>query len=340
MGKLSYALHILKGAKLKKCLTVVDAVHEKTGKSKLFLLADIAVCAVRYGAGYNDYNIFAFYNMNHAQRSTYITRVKNKKIIAYLNNPDYYDIFDMKNIFDAKFKDFIRRDFLDVAEMSIDDLMRFIEGKKSIFAKPNDSESGKGIEKLDVDKFASVEELFEYIRKPEKNFGVVEELIVQHEDMARLYPYSVNTIRICTVVGDNGKDVYCGYATVKMGNEGKFVDNMENSGLACPIDQETGEICGVAHTSKLINFDTHPYTGVPLIGYKVPYAKEAIELCKKAALVVPQMRYIGWDCCIMPDGPAIVEGNNYAGYDFSQLPEHRPEKVGDLPFFRQFVPGL
>ena len=52
------------------------------------------------------------------------------------------------------------------------------------------------------------------------------------------------------------------------------------------------------------------------------------------------MRYIGWDVCIMPDGPAIVEGNNYAGYDFSQLPEHRPDKIGDLPFFQQFVPGL
>ena len=340
MAKLGYVFRILKGAKLKKYMDVVDAVHEKTGRSKAYLFCDIINCAVRYGAGYNDYNIFAFYDMNHAQRKTYVTRMKNKKIISYLNDPAYSDIFDQKNLFDKRFREFIRRGFIDLAEADLDSFKAFIEGKESVFAKPNDSESGKGIEKLDVADFASPEEMFAYVKDPAKNFGVLEELIVQHEDMARLYPLAVNTIRIVTVVDDNKKDVHCAYATVKMGNEGKFVDNMENSGLACPIDQETGEICGVAHTSKLINYDVHPYSGVKLLGYKIPYAKEAIEMCKRAALVVPEMRYIGWDVCIMPDGPAIVEGNNYAGYDFSQLPEHRPDKIGDLPFFQQFVPGL
>jgi hypothetical protein len=62
-------------------------------------------------------------------------------------------------------------------------------------------------------------------------------------------------------------------------------------------------------------------------------------MCREAALCAGDA-YIGWDVCIMPDGPAIVEGNNYAGYDFSQLPEHRPNKIGDLPFFQRFVPGL
>ena len=125
-----------------------------------------------------------------------------------------------------------------------------------------------------------------------------------------------------------------------MGNEGKFVDNMENSGLACPIDQETGKICGVAHTSKLINYDTHPYTGIPLIGYQLPYVKEAIEMCKCAALEVPQIKYVGWDVCIMPDGPAIIEGNDFPGYDFYQLPEHTPDKIGLLPYYRSLLPNL
>ena len=178
------------------------------------------------------------------------------------------------------------------------------------------------------------------MKDPAKNFGVLEEVIVQHEDMSRLYPLAVNTLRIGTVLDGDGVTVHCPYAVCKMGNEGKYVDNMENSGLACPIDRETGEICGVAHTSKLINYDEHPYTHIKLIGYKVPYALEAIELCKKAALEVPQMRYIGWDVCIMPDGPAIVEGNDYPGYDFFQLPEHTPDKIGMLPFFKSVLPDL
>ena len=124
----------------------------------------------------------------------------------------------------------------------------------------------------------------------------------------------------------------------KFGNAGKFVDNMENDGLCCPIDQATGKIVGCAHTSALINYDAHPYTGVTLLGYQLPYVKEAVQMAKEAALVVPQIRYIGWDVCVTPTGPAIIEGNTYPGYDFWQLPEHTPDKIGLYPYFRNMVP--
>ena len=66
--------------------------------------------------------------------------------------------------------------------------------------------------------------------------------------------------------------------------------------------------------------------------------KEAVEIAKEAALVVPQIRYIGWDICVTPNGPAIIEGNTYPGYDFWQLPEHTPDKIGLYPYFRKMVP--
>ena len=138
--------------------------------------------------------------------------------------------------------------------------------------------------------------MLEYIKS--KKLGVVEQLLTQHEDLNRLYPLAINALRIVTIVTDGV--AHCAYAVSKSGNEGKFVDNMENSGLCCPIDQDTGRICGVAHTSALINYDKHPYTVVELIGFKVPYVKEAIELVKKAALEVPQVKFVGWDVCITP----------------------------------------
>ena len=338
MADVKYIMRVLSGVKFKKMRNVIDRIHQKTGKNKVFLFFDILNCAVRYGAGYYDYLIFAFYDMNHAQRETYLTRMKNKKVIAQINDPAYSEIFNQKNLFNERFRKYIRRDFVDVAEMDMDAFRTFMEGKESVFAKPNSSESGKGIEKLSRADFAGLEEMYAYVKDESKHFGVLEELIVQHEDMAKLYPLSVNTIRIGTLVA--GGQAYCAYATCKMGNEGKFVDNMENSGLACPIDLETERICGVAHTSALINYDTHPYTGVKLVGYKIPYAREAVELCKRAAMEVPQMQYIGWDVCIMPDGPAIVEGNNFPGYDFARLPEHTPDKIGLVPFFKEHLPDL
>jgi len=338
MASIVYVCHVLRGASLKKLSNVIDRAHEKSGKSKTALFFDIVDCAVKYGAGYYDYLIFAFYDMTPTQRATYVTRMKNKKIVRALNNESYAHIFDNKNQFDKRFRKYLHRDFLDLGETTPESFRTFMKDKQVVFGKPNCAECGHGIEKLKTADFSDLDAMFAYVMNPAKNFGVLEEMIVQHEDMAKLYPLAVNTIRIVTVA--DGDKAYCAYASCKMGNEGKFVDNMENSGLACPIDQKTGCLIGPAHTSKLINFDEHPYTGVKLAGYHIPYVNEAIALCEKAALEVPQMRYIGWDVAICQDGPAIIEGNNYPGYDFFQLPEHTPDKIGLIPFFQRFIPGL
>ena len=340
MLKFSYLMRVFRGARLKHMNEVIDQVHEKTGKGKVGLFFDIIQCAVRYGAGYHDYAIFAFYNMDHPHRKTYITRMKNKKINTYLNDSRYESIFDDKREFYTKFRKYLKRDFLIVEEMNEEQFHNFLGNKEVIFAKPARNESGKGIEKLSVKNFRDEKELFDYIKDPVHEFDLVEDAIVQHEDMNRLYPLSINSLRIVTDLDNDGKTVLIPYVVVKMGNEGKFVDNLDNSGLACPVDPETGKIYGVAHTSKLINYDTHPYTHVKLIGYQIPYVKEALELVKEAALVVPQMRHVGWDVCILQDGPAIIEGNNYPGYDFFQLPEHTPDQIGLLPFYQKIVPGI
>ena len=295
-------------------------------------------CMIRYGAGYYDYNIFAFYNMNHKQRKTYITRFKNKKLILYCNDQNYSHIFNNKNEFNKIYKKYLNRDYLDLEDVTFDQFQKFMKNKDIIFAKPNVGESGKGIEKLYKKDYKDLKEMFKYITNKEKNFGIIEELIVQHEALNKLYPLSINSLRIVSIVVDGVPHIV--YVVSKSGNKGKFVDNMENDGLCCPVDVEKGEICNVAHTSKLITYDTHPYTNVKLIGYKIPYIKEAMELVKQAALEIPQVKYVGWDVFIGPNGPGIIEGNDYPGYDFWQLPEHTPDKIGLVPYYESLIKDL
>jgi hypothetical protein len=57
-------------------------------------------------------------------------------------------------------------------------------------------------------------------------------------------------------------------------------------------------------------------------------------MCTKAAMVVPQVGFIGWDVCLTPDGPVIVEGNDYPGHDLYQLPEHTHDKMGIWPKYQ------
>ncbi len=334
----NYYLKVLSGMRFKKMFKVIDDVHHKTKKAKIVIFFDMINCMIRYGAGYYDYNIFAFYNMNHKQRKTYITRLKNKKLIMYCNDQSYSHIFNNKNEFNKVYKKYLNRDYLDLENVTLEQFKEFMKDKDIIFAKPNVGESGKGIEKLYKKDFKDLKEMFNYITDKNKNFGIIEELIVQHEALNKLYPLAINSLRIVTIVVDGKAHVV--YVVSKSGNKGKFVDNMENDGLCCPVDTEKGEICNVAHTSKLITYDTHPYTNVKLIGYKIPYIKEAMELVKKAALEVPQVKYVGWDVFIGEDGPGIIEGNDYPGYDFWQLPEHTPDKIGLVPYYENLIKDL
>ena len=51
------------GAMLKK----INQIHKKTGKSRLFIFRDMKTCAVNYGAGYMDYDLFEMYNLTAEQ---------------------------------------------------------------------------------------------------------------------------------------------------------------------------------------------------------------------------------------------------------------------------------
>ena len=114
------------------------------------------------------------------------------------------------------------------------------------------------------------------------------------------------------------------------------MDNLESGGIACHFDLDKGEIIGQGHTSALVNYDVHPATGIPLVGYKLPFMDEVKDLVKRAAMVMPECRYIGWDVCLTPNGPAIIEGNDYPAYDFPQLPDPDKPRIGLLPKIEQF----
>jgi len=340
LKKFGYIGRVLSGVRLEELNKSLEKAKERSGRSKAGLFCDMLWCSVRYGAGYHDYVMFGFYDMNGKHRDTYVTRIRNKKLITLLNNPETADIFDHKAAFDSRFREYLGRDFLVVASMDRDKFQEFMNGKDIVFAKPDVGESGKGIQRLKRADFKDLDAMYLYLR--EGGFGVVEEELCQHEAMKRLYPGAINTLRIVTLLTgtpDHWKPE-CVYAVVKTGAGGKFVDNLENGGLFCPVDRETGKITGVGHTSALTTLDKHPDTGIPLVGYEIPYVKEAIELCKKAALEEPGMRFVGWDVCITPDGPAIVEGNDYPGYDFWQQPEHTPDRIGLWHTYKEMIPEL
>ncbi len=329
MGNIKYIFKRLKTMDKKALFDKVDSIHKKTGKSKLFLLCDMAKCARKYGAGYMDYDLFEMYNLTPEQRDTYITRGRNNDIVAKYNDKSYFHIFENKNEFNEIFKDYIKRDWINVKGTPKEDVIEFIKRHPRFMAKPIDGGCGHGIEKIDSSEYPSLDAVYDKLVEGNNNFEL-EEIIKQHSAVAAIYPDAINTVRVVTILKNGVPNVICAY--FRIGN-GKFVDNFNSGGMVAPVNEFTGEVMDKAIDKNKNLYETHPQTGAKIKGFKFPDWDKAIAMCKEAAKIVPQMGYIGWDVCFTPDGPIFVEGNEFPGHDIYQLPEHTPNKIGMMPKF-------
>ena len=74
MGKLRYLIQRALRMDYKAMLDKIGSIHRKTGRSRLAIFRDMKDCAVAYGAGYMDYDLFEMYDLTPEQRDTYLTR--------------------------------------------------------------------------------------------------------------------------------------------------------------------------------------------------------------------------------------------------------------------------
>lgn len=337
MAEKGYFRRVLKNASFKKLSDTIQAVHERSGKNKLAIFLDMAWCTLRYGSGYYDYLIFAFYNLKAKERKTYVTRFISKKLNMYLNDVDYCHYFDNKDEFYNTFGKYTGRSFLDLSKATKEDVAAFVEGKERIFCKMRDKTCGIGCERLNVKDFENVDALYNYLK--EKDFYTIEDVIVCHPDIVKLYDNAVNSMRIITLKDDNEK-VHCLYIVQKIGLNGSVIDN---NCMFSPVDPQTGKIKYPAHAGDTplgIVYTEHPNSGITIQGYQLPFVKEAVEMVFEAAKLVPQVRYVGWDVAVTPNGPIIIEGNTYCAHDFWQLPPHTPDKIGMLPKIKALLPDF
>ena len=93
MANLGYVLkrlmHMHYGVMLKK----INGIHKKTGKSRIAIFRDMKDCAVKYGAGYMDYDLFEMYNLTDEQRDTYLTRGRNDALVKKYNDQNFIHFF-------------------------------------------------------------------------------------------------------------------------------------------------------------------------------------------------------------------------------------------------------
>ncbi len=181
-------------------------------------------------------------------------------------------------------------------------------GERFIVKPSVGSSQGRGIRFFNSNELteAGVREMFAYYHK--KNF-VIQKLLKQHPDMARLHAESVNTIRVVTFLFHDEVQILS--TIIRIGNGSSEVDNVAAGGFQVNINPD-GTLQKTAYTSRN---GQHVFTetddkGLVFDGYQLPSFDRVIATVKKMASSLGHFRIVGWDMAVDAEGdPVFIEFN-------------------------------
>lgn len=313
----------------------LDTESKRSGKSKGVVLACFVHDYVTYGVNPKEYFWFHFDGKTSEQKKTFFTKKMFRKLLKRNNSPEFVQILNDKYIFSQTFSEFTGRKVIRSGKaMSMEELEKLFEDSERIVYKPKDGSGGEGIRVIEKNDYPDLKVLADKLRSMPD--GVVEQWIRQNEAMSAAYPDAVNCIRIATLYRD-GQCHWLG-AVFTLGQNHNKITNSFQGALFGLIDVDTGivttDLC--SYSDEI--FKAHPDTGFIAKGFKVPYWKEVLELTARAAAVVPQVGYIGWDVAISENGPVLIEGNSVsAGYYAYQHYLLREDGEGSRAVWEQYI---
>lgn len=327
MRKVRIFIERVRSMSFKRMFRMIKQIHKEYNKNSLIIFIDMVFCALTDNIGYQDYRVFGFANVKLKDRKTFLNMTKNLELVRRVNDKASYETYRDKTLFLKKYNKYIKRDWIDLKKKTASDLKNFCKNKDAIFVKTPDSFGGQGIGEIKITPYTNFDVLFNELTQNKQT--LVEEKIVQHKKMSSLHPSSINTVRVVTLKKDG--HVHILSRILRMGIEGKVVDNITSGGIYVPLD-ENGVINYPAFCDKSgESFNVHPTSKVFLAGFKVPYFDEIISMINEISKEESGMNYIGWDVAVTPDGPVIVEGNNVPSYEILQNYLHRDNSLGILP---------
>lgn len=296
-----------------------------------WVVIDMAWCAVRYETTFENYSEWDFRILTRAERKTYMTDPKSFHLARRLNDNAQRGLFDDKLQFASRFGDELGREWIDVTAADDAAFAEFLSRHERVITKNPGGVGGNGVTVRDVTPDTDAAALrAELLSSGEV---LVEELLVQHDEMARLYAGSVNSLRMVTYLDPLGK-VHLLAAVLKVGNGGA-IDNFSNGGMYTMLD-EGGRALHPASDEEGKPFEVHPISGTRIEGFQVPLYDEVLALVDQLARRIPALPYIGWDIAITASGPVVIEGNHNSGV-FQSKPSLSGIRQGLLPRYRAAI---
>ena len=290
------------------------------GKWDFFKLTlDYFFCRWRFHVNLNEYVKYELYNLKNRYRKDFLLVYHQKN--RYINITTRH-FTRSKFISYKRLPDLFVREIILLPHCGEDEFVEFMKKHQKAVLKPDRGSLGIGIEIFEYVDDESVRAKFKTFS--EKKPVVCEEFIRQHHALDELNPFSVNTVRVVTILNEGEVEVVA--AILKTGGTSyKFVDNMHNGGVGGQLDIETGIVTTFGRNYLNREYVFHPVTNAQIIGFRVPNWDKVIALAKEAHQRQPQCLIFGWDIAITEDGAEIVEVNNAPGPLLMQTMDRVPK---------------
>ena len=160
---------------------------------------------------------------------------------------------------------------------------------KKIVYKQDNSNKGLGVYIFSKDMFD-----MDTIRK--MGNGVFQRYIKQHRFFEEIMPGAVATLRITSVIEDNGK-ASCRGAYLRIGRK-EDTHVRSGSAIKIPVDLKSGTL---SEKGYMVNWQTtscHPDTGILFEGKIIPKFDDCIAYVEKTHQQIPFCRLVGWDIIV------------------------------------------
>ena len=163
---------------------------------------------------------------------------------------------------------------------------KLFSGRGKVIFKLDSSEQGKGILFFDRESF-----------EPGKIYklgnGIFQRVINQHEVFQEFAKESVATLRMTTVIEDDGiTSLRACYLRLGTGTDTHI---QSKTNIRLPIDIKSGAFKSLGFTPDWLEIECHPTSKVKFQGKSIPAYDKCVDLVISLHKRVPYTRCIGWD---------------------------------------------
>lgn len=221
---------------------------------------------------------------------------------------------------------------IEKSDLSIDNLYSFAVENNGVVIKDASGSDGFDVYVLRVDGDSIYyrgnivdKKMLEDIVSSFQN-GIIQEIITQGEFENKLFPNSINTLRVISMKKKDSDEHEIVAALQRIGNKkSEPVDNFNQGGGSAIIDLKTGRIgkmttaFSVDENGNRVFYSVHPDSGAQIEGMVIPNWDKLSNVVSEITRKIPFFKYIAWDFVVQDNGFALIEINLKSSLNLFQI---------------------